>query len=209
MTTASTKVSHDVERDDSYAATQALAWWSDFATDFTRYRAHRPHVPVFVIMATEQGLWALLTYRAARGIRRSGMPRALKSVLLFLASVAQKVVEIVTGITLPSRARIGAGLYIGHSGNVILHEDVVIGHTCNISQGVTIGSSGRGQKRGVPCLGNRVYVATNAVIVGDITVGDDSAVAANSLVTRDVEASTTVMGVPAKIVSRKGSEGYI
>ncbi len=184
-------------------------WWKDYAADFVRYRDHRRGAPMAVILATEQGLWALLVYRLARAIRRAPLPRAIAFPLRVMVAIAEKVVEIVTGITLPSRACIGPGLYIGHHGNVILHEDVVMGATCNISQGVTIGMSGLGARRGAPTIGDRVYIATNAVVAGRIVVGDEAVVAANSLVTRDVAPRTTVMGVPARLVKRRGSSGYL
>ena len=184
-------------------------WRTDFAADFARYREHRTGASTAIIFATEQGLWALLVYRAARGVQLSALPGLVKSPLLALAALCEKLVEIVTDIALPHRAAIGPGLYIGHFGNIILHEDVVMGRRCNISQGVTIGVSGRGARKGTPRIGDRVYVATNAVVVGPIVVVDDAMVAANSLVTRDVAPWTTVMGVPAKKVKDRGSDGYL
>ena len=184
-------------------------WWSDYVKDFARYRDHRPKTSALVLMATEQGLWALLTYRTAHALRAAGLPNGIARLATLAIGIAEKLVEIVTGITLPSRAKIGPGLYIGHHGNIIVHEDAVIGATCNLSQGVTIGTSGRGTARGAPRIGDRVYIATNAVVAGNIAVGDEAVIAANSLVTRDVEAKTTVMGVPARLVKRRGSFGYI
>ena len=186
-----------------------VGWRTAYRADFRRYRQHRAGASALVLMLTEQGLWALLQYRLASGLARSRLPGPLKGFLLMLSAVAQKAVEIVTGISLPCRATIGPGLYIGHFGNIIFHEDVVLGHTCNVSQGVTIGTSGRGPRRGVPRIGDRVYLATNAVVVGPITVGSGAVVAANSLVTRDVPPGTTVMGVPAQVVKQLGSDDYI
>jgi serine O-acetyltransferase len=133
----------------------------------------------------------------------------VKTPLLTLMIVVQKFIEILTGITLPYQTIIGPGLYIGHFGNIFLSPHAVIGHTCNLSQGVTIGISGRGQKRGVPIVGNRVYFATHAVVVGKISIGDDAVIAANSLVTTDVAAHTTVMGVPAQTINTHSSEAYL
>jgi serine O-acetyltransferase len=185
------------------------SWYGMYRQDVARYRKHRVRTPSFIVWCTEQGLWALLQYRMASGLFRSNLPPAVKLPLLALAAVSQKLVEIVTGITLPYQARIGPGLFIGHYGNLILSPDVVIGHTCNLSQGVTIGVSGRGARRGVPIIGNRVYIAANAVVVGKIMVGDDAVIAANSLVTSDVAPHTTVIGVPAQIKNTRGSEAYL
>ena len=80
---------------------------------------------------------------------------------------------------------------------------------CNISQGVTIGVSGLGEKRGVPIIGNNVYIAANAVCAGKIVIEDNVLIGACSLVNKDVAKNSTVVGVPAIVVSDKGSKGYI
>jgi serine O-acetyltransferase len=186
-----------------------LGWWSLYRQDIARYQLHRGNTSVISVVLTEQGLWALCQYRMASAVYRSRLPSLIKTPLLVLAVITQKWIEIVAGITLPYQASIGPGLYIGHFGNIVLGTEVVMGHTCNISQGVTIGVSGRGEQRGVPHIGNRVYIAANAVVVGKINVGDEAVIAANSLVTRDVAAHTTVMGVPACMVNTHGSEAYL
>ncbi len=184
-------------------------WWSLYKQDFARYQEYRQGVPLFIILLTEQGLWAILYYRVTSTLYRSCLPWVVKRPLLILATLWQKIIETTTGISIPYTTIIGPGFYIGHFGGIILHENVVIGHTCNISQGVTIGISGRQGKRGVPKIGNRVYIATNAVVAGEIIIGDDAVIGANSLVTVDVPNCATVLGVPAKIINRKGSMEYI
>jgi len=192
--------------DVPYRPTQ---WWSLYKRDLARYKKHRPDRSALMLFLSEQGLWALLQYRVASAIYRSRLPRLVKAPLLALAVIWLKLIEITTGISIPYQATIGASFYIGHFGNIFIGEEAVIGHTCNISQGVTIGVSGYGERRGVPHIGNRVYIATNAVVVGKVTVGDDAVIAANSLVVNDVAAHTTVMGVPAQLKSAYGSETYL
>jgi serine O-acetyltransferase len=123
--------------------------------------------------------------------------------------MCQKWIELVAGIHLPYSASIGVSCYIGHFGGIIINSNAVIGDNCNISQGVTIGVSGRDEKRGVPVIGNHVYMGAHAVIVGKITVGDNCVIAANSLVVKSVDANTTVMGVPAIVVNNHTSKDYI
>lgn len=186
-----------------------VRWWSLYQQDVARYKKHRSRTPVVILLLTEQGLWALLPYRMASALYRSQAPVVMKLPLLMLAAAVQKFVEILVGITIPYQASIGPGLYIGHFGNIVVSQEAVIGHTCNLSQGVTIGVSGRGKRRGVPKIGNRVYIAANAVVAGKIEIGDDAIIAANSLVIADVAAHTTVMGVPAQAVNTHGSEDYL
>ena len=114
-----------------------------------------------------------------------------------------------TGISIPASAKIGHSFYIGHFGGIIFNKDTVIGDNCNIAQNVTIGISGQGDKRGVPVIGNHVYIAANSVVAGKINIGDHVLIGACSLVTSDVEANATVVGVPAQVISQKGSKDYI
>ena len=110
---------------------------------------------------------------------------------------------------LPYSASIGTHFYIGHFGGIIINSKAVIGDNCNISQGVTIGVSGRGERRGVPVIGNNVYIGASATVAGDIKIGNDVVIAANSLVIADVPSGTTVMGVPSTHISDNNSKGYI
>jgi serine O-acetyltransferase len=182
-------------------------WWSAYRADLARYQTYHPGSPPLALMLLNQGLWALLQYRVANGLYRSRLP--LKRQLLLLCVLWQKLIEVLTGIELPYRARIAYGLYIGHHGNIIIHPDTVIGAGCNLSQGVTLGVSGRGERRGVPVLGERVYVGVNAVIAGPVRVADDALISANALVTRDVTSRAVMLGNPARVVSFEGSGAYI
>jgi len=113
------------------------------------------------------------------------------------------------GIDISRDARIGSGLYIGHFGGIFVNAEVVIGDNCNISQGVTLGRQNRGEREGCPTIGNNVYIAPGAKIIGRVTVGDRAAVGANAVVVSDVTPGTTVGGVPARPISSSGSDGYV
>ena len=78
-----------------------------------------------------------------------------------------------------------------------------------MSQGVTIGVSGREASRGVPVIGDNVYIGANAVVAGKITIGNNCVIAANSLVVNTFEDGVTLLGVPAKKVNNNSSKGYI
>jgi serine O-acetyltransferase len=113
------------------------------------------------------------------------------------------------GISISGDTKIGRGFYIGHFGGIVVNTGVVIGDNCNISQGVTIGQSNRGAKAGCPTIGNNVYIGPGAKIVGRITIGDHVAIGANAVVVDDVPAGVSVGGIPARVISDKGSEGYV
>src|SRR5271170_88607 len=90
------------------------------------------------------------------------------------------------GIDISRDVRIGSGFYIGHFGGIVVNEGVVIGDNCNISHDVTLGQTNRGARVGCPVIGNNVFIAPGAKIIGSIYVGDDVAIGTNAVVLRDV-----------------------
>lgn len=185
-----------------------MKWLADFKEDIDRCVA-LDGGSAWKHVLLEQGLWALMQYRVERAIYHSRIPALIKLPLRLGLILWRKLVEITTSINLPCTAEIGAGLHLPHCGMRVVNARAVIGVNCTICQGATIGVSGRGQMRGVPVIGNRVYIGVNAVVVGKISVGDDALVGANSLVNRDVPAHCTAVGVPAAVTSENGSSEYL
>lgn len=94
---------------------------------------------------------------------------------------------------------IGEGLYIGHAHNINVHPEAKIGKNCNLNKGCTIGRENRGKRNGAPCIGNEVWVGSNASIVGKVNIGNDVLIAPNSYVNFDVPDHSIVIGNPAVI----------
>lgn len=113
------------------------------------------------------------------------------------------------GIDIPYNTEIGGGFYIGHFGAIVVNGMAKIGQNVNISQGVTIGQSNRGDRRGVPTIGSRVYIGPGAKIIGNIQIGNNVAIGANAVVTKDVPDNAVVAGIPARIISMDGADGYV
>ncbi|WP_210234909.1 hypothetical protein [Methylocystis sp. B8] len=113
------------------------------------------------------------------------------------------------GIAIPEYTVIGPGFFINRFGGVYFVGDVVIGCNVNVTHGTVLGHTNRGARRGAPVVGDRVFFASGAKVVGHVFIGDDAAVGVNSVVTKDVAASAVVGGIPAKQLSVNGSEGYI
>ena len=113
------------------------------------------------------------------------------------------------GIRIDPLMNLGNGLYIGHFGGINVGVHTVIGDNLNISQQVTIGISNRGKNKGTPIIGDNVYIGPGARIFGGIKIGNNVAIGANSVVTKDVPDDSVVVGIPGKVISKKGSKGYI
>jgi serine O-acetyltransferase len=176
-------------------------------SDYKKYKKYGGHF--FSIVFVTQGFWAIFQYRIAHFVHDRVTWQPFRTLLLAVTLLWQKSIEIGTGISIPASAIIGHSFYIGHFGGVIINSNAVIGDNCNISQGVTIGVSGQGEKRGVPVIGNEVYIGANAVVAGKITVGNNVLIGACSMVNSSVEDGVVVSGVPALMVSQNGSKGYI
>lgn len=175
-------------------------------SDYQKYKKYGGNFLSIIFLT--QGFWASFQYRIAHRIYFLKVP-IVKQLLMLICLFWQKSIEILTGISIPASAKIGHSFYIGHFGGIIINANVHIGNNCNISQGVTLGVSGRGEKRGFPTLGNNIYIGANAVLAGNITVDDNVLVSASSLLINDAENNGVYCGVPAIKISDKGSEGYI
>lgn len=126
----------------------------------------------------------------------------LHSIYFFLNGL----VQIMWGIELPRSATIGPGLYIGHSGGIVIAPGVTIGRNCNLSQHITIGLSGQGEKAGVPTIGDNVYLAPGARVFGKISIGNNVKIGANAVIYKDIPDNAVVVLDPGfKIVSYKGN----
>jgi len=113
------------------------------------------------------------------------------------------------GIAIPPETDIGPGFYIGHFGGIVVNSRAVIGKNCNISHGVTLGQANRGKNKGFPVIGDNVYIGPGAKIIGAVKIGNNAAAGANCVVTKDVPDHAVVAGVPGRIISQAGSEGYV
>jgi serine O-acetyltransferase len=133
----------------------------------------------------------------------------LKILLQPIHFVLDGLVKIMWGIELPRSVTIGPGLYIGHFGGITVAPGVSIGRNCNISQHVTIGLSGKGEKAGVPTIGDNVYLAPGAKVFGKISIGNNVKIGANAVIYKDIPDNAIVVLDPGfKIVSYKGNRGF-
>ena len=103
----------------------------------------------------------------------------------------------------------GPGLSIAHRGTIVVHPDARVGSNCRIHVDVVIGTR-PGPDDLVPTLGENVYIGPGAKLFGDITIGDNTAIGANSVVNSSFpEGHCTIAGAPARKVSDTPSTEFI
>ena len=115
---------------------------------------------------------------------------------LFLQNRASEVF----GVDIHPAAKIKGGVMIDHATGVVIGETSVIDENVSIYQGVTLGGRGKEDGDRHPKIKSGVSIYASSTILGNITIGKNSTVAAGSLVLKDVDKNTTVAGIPAKLL---------
>lgn len=112
-----------------------------------------------------------------------------------LPRIIRKIMRILFSAEIPFTCEIDKGVILKHGGlGVVIHDSAKIGRNTVIFQNVTIG--GR-EGRGVPVIGENVYIGAGACILGQVYIGDNSRIGANAVVITDVEPNSTYVGIPA------------
>jgi serine O-acetyltransferase len=150
------------------------------------------------VLMLYQGLHALINHRIAHFF--------YKMRLFFLARLVSQCSRFATGIEIHPGARIGKRFFIDHGMGVVIGETAIIGDDVLLYQGVTLGGTGLEKGKRHPTIGNNVVIGTGAKVLGNITVGDNSYIGANSVVIKDVPPNSTVVGVPGRITKQDGKK---
>lgn len=100
----------------------------------------------------------------------------------------------------------GRGIMFDHATGIVVGETSVIEDNVSILQQVTLGGTGNEQGDRHPKIRSGVLISTGAKVLGNIEIGEGAKIGAGSVVLNDVEAHTTVVGVPARTVGKPGSE---
>ena len=124
----------------------------------------------------------------------------------FLARYISQRTRHKTGIEIHPGAKIGKRLVIDHGRGIVIGETAETGDDCLLYQGVTLGGTGKEAGKRHPTIGNNVLVGSGAKVLGPFKVGDNSRVAANSVVLREIPENSTAVGSPARVVRQNGEK---
>ena len=148
------------------------------------------------IILLYSGFHAILAYRVAHKLYISGH--------VFSARALSQIARFFTGIEIHPGATIGKRLVIDHGMGVVIGETTEIGDDCTIYQGVTLGGTGKDLGKRHPTLGDGVLVGAGAKVLGPIVIEDNSKVAANAVVLKNISKNSTAVGIPARVVRQEG-----
>ena len=116
-----------------------------------------------------------------------------------IARFISQVTRFFTGIEIHPGATIGRRFFIDHGMGVVIGETTIIGDDVLLYKGVVLGGTSLKKEKRHPTLGNNIIVGSNAIIMGAITIGDNARIGAASVVTHNVPANSTAVGIPARV----------
>lgn len=137
--------------------------------------------------------------------RKAGACRFLPLKLFYMLRLMRLSEK--TQIQIPARTSIGEGFYIGHTGRVIINPDAKLGKNVNVATGVVIGVENRGKRKGAPTIGDDCWIGANAVVVGNVKIGNDVLIAPLTYVNFDVPDHSVVIGHPGRIIPKENATG--
>lgn len=146
------------------------------------------------VILTCSGLHAIAIYRIAHTLWLCNIP-------VFPRLISQ-LGRFFTGVEIHPAAKIGKGLFIDHGMGVVIGETAVIEDNVTIFQGVTLGGTGKQKGKRHPSVGKNVVIGAGAKILGNIVIGENSAIGANAVVIRDIPPNSTVVGVPGRVAKK-------
>jgi serine O-acetyltransferase len=138
------------------------------------------------LVLTTPGIHAIWTYRVAHQL--------WKGRFYLLARLVSNWAKLWTGIEIHPGAQIGRRFVIDHGNGIVIGETAIIGDDVMMFHQVTLGSRENIKTKRHPTIGNKVTLGAGAKVIGNITVGDNSYVGANAVVTKSVSEYSTVVG---------------
>ncbi|MEQ6916385.1 serine O-acetyltransferase [Halomonas aquatica] len=146
------------------------------------------------VLTNYPGLHALVAHRLSHWLWRKN--------LKWLARTLSQLFRLLTGIEIHPGAKIGRRFFIDHGMGVVIGETAEVGDDVTLYQGVTLGGTSWNKGKRHPTLEDGVIVGAGAKILGPFSVGRGAKIGSNAVVTKEVPAGATVVGIPGKVVQR-------
>jgi serine O-acetyltransferase len=169
--------------------------WSQIKEDFRVVLEKDPAISSkFELFFNYPGLWAIFWHRITH--------RLFLANFKVLARVIMGLSQILTNIDIHPAARIGRRVFIDHGIGIVIGETSIVGNDVTIYQGVTLGGVNLARGKRHPTIEDGVVIGSGAKILGNITIGANSKIGANSVVIKNVPADSTAVGIPARVIKK-------
>jgi serine O-acetyltransferase len=147
------------------------------------------------------GVWAIIYYRISHALYIRGFKRFAR----FIMGISQ----ILTNVDIHPAAKIGRRVFIDHAFGVVIGETTIVGDDVLIYQQVTLGGVSLAKEKRHPTVRNGVVIGGGAKVLGNITIGQNAKIGANSVVVSDVPDETTAVGIPARVIEKGVDKGKL
>jgi len=172
-----------------------MSLWGQIKEDFRIVLEKDPAISSkFELFFNYPGLWAIFWYRIAHKLYLSNF-KTLSRVIMGLS-------QMLTNIDIHPASKIGRRVFIDHGIGVVIGETAVVGDDVTIYQGVTLGGVNLAKGKRHPTIEKGVVIGSGAKVLGNITVGENSKVGANSVVIKNVPPDSTAVGIPARVIKK-------
>ena len=172
-----------------------IGFFKQIIEDFKSIREHDPAMKSGIeVFFSYPGFWAIINYRIANRFYKFGLHT--------LARFVMGISQIITNIDIHPNATIGRRVFIDHGIGVVIGETAILENDILIYQGVTLGGVSLDKGKRHPTVRSGVVIGAGAKVLGNIEIGENSKIGANSVVVRDVPKESTAIGIPAKILPR-------
>ena len=176
-----------------------MTLWSLIKEDFSLPKKNDPALQSQLeLIFNYPGVWAIINYRVANNLYKKGFKR--------ISRVISGVSQFLTNTDIHPAAQIGRRVFIDHGFGVVIGETTIVGNDVLIYQGVTLGGVSLSQGKRHPTIQDKTVIGSGAKVLGNITIGENCKIGANSVVVKDVPCSSTAVGIPARIIKRKDKD---
>lgn len=172
-----------------------MGLFSDIREDFSNVYKNDPAIHSRIeLFFNYPGVWAIASYRIANRLYKANWKR--------LSRIIMGINQIFTNIDIHPAATIGSRVFIDHGTGVVIGETAIIEDDVLIYQGVTLGGVNLSVGKRHPTIKKGAVIGAGAKVLGNIVIGEDSKIGANSVVVKEVPDRSTAIGIPARVVEK-------
>ena len=187
--------SETMEEQEQEKDQEKISFWAQIKEDFCVPRNNDPALDNNLeLFFNYPGVWAIINHRVANKLYYKGWKK--------LSRVINGISSFLTKTDIHPACTIGRRVFIDHAIGVVIGATAIVEDDVLIYQGVTLGGVSLDKGKRHPTVKSNTVIGSGAKVLGNITIGRNSKIGANSVVVCDVPDNSTAVGVPAKIIRR-------